>query len=434
MKRYKTNFMLFLFYLLLALFCNQHVLSARQAAAVDSLERLLLTKLPVLDHVDVLNELAWEAKRINPDRAFQAAEEALNVSKSLYDLERISTSLNRMGEVLRLRDRYKEAVLCFEEALEIEKAIDYQYGIARALGQLTLLYTNLGKYDSAIHTGQEGLKIYQELDLPHKVARSHQRLATAFESKWQLDSAAEQLHLKLKVQERFNDHIVEANTFISLGTIYRKLKSYDRSLDYLMKAYQNLVSVNHLEKLANVTNSIGNTYKSMGDLSRAEKYYEESLHFFNKMVEPTGAFRLHINMGTISQRLGKYDKAILQYKDGLIVAKEISEKSDITLATMNIGKAFLQSGEPDSAQFWFAKLQNDSTLTTAEALDLSRNLAAVAKENNQPELYNKYLAKHLHLRDSLDRILAEASRVKDNLEESRKQAALFQKDLEKAQT
>lgn len=424
--------MLFFCYLFLSILCPNPKLRAQTLMLVDSLESLLTMDLDTPRRIEILENIAWEARKYQLDRAMEAANEMLMFCIKIEDRPNEAVALNRIGEILRLQERYLEAGAPFLKALKIERETQHAYGIARALGQLTQVYRGLGRLDSALLMGKQSLEVYQQLKRPLNIARTHQRLFAIYMDMGLTDSAALELKKKLPLSDSLNRPFMKAVTAQSFGELAEETGSLDLALQNYLEASGILRETRDSTRISENMINIGNIYWSLGDLELAEEYYQQAIDQYPGDTD--GPFRAVINLGLIGENKKQYPRAIQFYRKGLQVAIDNGSQPDVFQTLLNLGNVFAATDQLDSALHYYQKASGDTLQSITQAVDVNRCLAELYKRTGQDSLSLKYFNLHLKLRDSLDHILLETVRLKDNLEVSQQQAELLQKDLQQEQT
>jgi hypothetical protein len=89
-----------------------------QEGQVDSLEKILphLAKQDS-NRCSVLNELAFQFLRRNPDSSILYAKEAIRISESIHHLNGMTEAANTMAKALMFKNELDSALLCIDSAL-----------------------------------------------------------------------------------------------------------------------------------------------------------------------------------------------------------------------------------------------------------------------------------------------------------------------------
>ena len=228
--------------------------------------------------------------------------------------------LNARGNLLRNRNRPKEAERAFQKSLEIRKKVlgPEHREVALLLNSLGVLYRNLGDYPKAESFFLQALEIRKKILGP--------------------------------------EHKEVAHTIHSLGLLYRSLGENSKAEPLLLKALQirkKVLGPDHPD-VANSYNNLGILYFNSGDYAKAEPFYLDALKIRKKTLgseHPDVAINL-LSLGNLYHVLGDYSKAELSYTE----AQEISRKSlgpehsDVALSLTSLGNLYSDLGEFSKAK------------------------------------------------------------------------------------
>ncbi|MEX0274772.1 MAG: tetratricopeptide repeat protein, partial [Flavobacteriaceae bacterium] len=157
-RLYTTMFL----YVLVSLF--PILCSGQDQLLLDSLLSTLNTHSHDSSKVNTLNELAWELRIANPEKATSYANEAKEISQSLEYPSGFLTSLNRLGVIAFYKKDFPKAESLYLEILEGEKKQNNRFGIGRAHNQLGEIYKNMGDHQKAIEHASNSLEIFTAID------------------------------------------------------------------------------------------------------------------------------------------------------------------------------------------------------------------------------------------------------------------------------
>lgn len=107
-------------------------------------------------------------------------------------------------------------------------------------------------------------------------------------------------------------------TLISIGSVYRDISRYSKSLEYLMKSLEIARKFDLDRQICEALDDIGVVYSELGRYDMALKYYIESIEETNKRFWPwehlSDKNTARRNIGLIYIKLAQFEKA-LKYFD-----------------------------------------------------------------------------------------------------------------------
>ena len=119
-------------------------------------------------------------------------------------------------------------------------------------------------------------------------------------------------------------------------------------------------------------NSIGAAYWSLGDLEEGLAYFIKSKNLAKEINDTYLIGKNQGNIGIIYGAAGNRESAIMHYREALSTFLEIEHKERIAVTYNNLGKAYLELSQYDSAQYY---------------LELAEPMAREARESLLPIVY-----------------------------------------------
>ncbi|MDW3194941.1 MAG: sensor histidine kinase [Cytophagales bacterium] len=389
---------------------------AQDQRLVDSLQNQLTLNIDSDLKIDVLNELSWVLKNSDQEKAKAYGLQALQLSKVLQDFEKQATSLNRIGEVERIWGNLNQAVVYFENALSIEREINHVYGIARAQSNLCTTYKNLGFYRKAEEAGLECLQLFQRLNRTLSVKRTYQRLALVYQKMRQPDKAISMLQKKLDLDSTSTDSVSIGNSLMTIGNMYYQGASYDVAITYLNKARDIWVKKGNRQKEAFVYTDLSRIYIQLEEYSTAELLNKKSIQLKDSLQVPLLSATNYNNLALIKAKNGDFDSAKIFYHKSITLKLLGGSKKGLSLSYYNLGTLFKDEENLDSAIHYFQKSLEAKPESPGLKMELYWNLSNMFYLKRDFERSNNFKTEYGIIRDSLDLLVEEAARAKDNFE------------------
>jgi tetratricopeptide (TPR) repeat protein len=185
-----------------------------------------------------------------------------------------------------------------------------------------------------------------------------------------------------------NRFIAIANNLIGLS--YLNNLKYDESLEYFVKSMHYFESTGDNHKVATQSNNIGLVYHNLGRLDKAKYYYKKTLILdsfdnYNRLIANT-------NLGNLYGEERDQKKSIQYYKVALGLAKKEKRFGYVSLLYANIGAAFNDSDQPDSAQYYINKGLNEPQISLDERASCLYVLGEIAlKRHNASQALTYFI-------------------------------------------
>jgi len=302
----------------------------------------------------------------NTEKLAEAYERS---GSALYHLKEYSSCLNPLLEALSIREKYlpdnKTDIMRNVNAISLayEHLKDYQNAIKYARNFLQLALDNLEEKDLAIVNAYSRLGLLSEkaknyfqslafytnaLQQSIKIfGESHPFLAPIYNSIGNthmklndFQSAADNFTrgLELTIHQQGENDIAAASFFNNLSVAYRNMGQLTGSLDYALRGLEIAYYYFGSESLAIVpfSNSVAYTYKEL-------RVYEKSLALFimglklqeQYLGKDSSMITSLTNVGILLVLIGKYEKAIEDFKRALQIHKDLGIKDLNTIPIIN---------------------------------------------------------------------------------------------------
>lgn len=417
-----------LFFSLLIMLVIQYPVKANSAKRIDSLTHLLNTLPASQQRLTILNELSWETSRSQPQKSKEYAEEAYTLSKRLGNRKEEATSLNRLGELLRIADRFDSATYYFENALIIERAIDHQYGIARAQAQLASTYIYTGRYKAAEIAAKESLAIFEQMNNPVNIINAYQRLAYVYDKIGRPAKAIEFYKKELNFMVERDIHYSKAMLFSGLGQAYLKLGSLDLAYDYVEQARQTWQSNKDGRRMAECYKTLAQVFIAKGEYSFAENATLQSMHILDSLDLGHLNSENYNNLGVIAERNGEPEKARNYYLSSLEYNLASGNKANLAQTYFNLANTSQYLGETQSALNHYESAIELGTASNSLLLNAYWAISDIYYQEEKYELANRYKEAYRAMQTKIEETKNDALVAKDQFELEQKRTELLARD------
>ena len=305
----------------------------------DSLIQLLPTTPADSHKVILLNDIAWELKIEDADRARQYLAEATKLSRQINYTRGEAQAYNNLGVVEDIDGRYDEATASYTKALELRKALNDRKGIASLYNNIGNIQESQGAYEDALENFRQSLFIREQLRDTMRIARVSNNIALVYEAMGDYTEALDKALTYLSLSERLGLVDESTNAHNLLGNIKREMEGRERdALNHYMQAVEgyNQLGEDYRWELGSVYLNLGNI---LGDL--AEDHYKKE-SFTEAGVE--------------------FQEALSYYRASMEIQVEMADSGGIASVLNNIGVLFKDQGsyfkeldQKDSAGIYFER-------------------------------------------------------------------------------
>jgi len=217
-------------YFILFIFIQLSVLGQNKT---DILEKQLLTVKEDSTKINVLLELSWLNRRINPLKSINYSYEALQLSKTNASNEKIIKSMSYIGVALRSAEYYQEAIRYFTEALELSIAYKIPEEEGFSYINLGFTYFSQKEYNKAEINFLKGMQIGNNLNSSELKDYAFTYLVLLYDETKQYEKALSWSRKVEPIKIKKNDSTRLGALYLKNSDIYFALKNYKQALSTL---------------------------------------------------------------------------------------------------------------------------------------------------------------------------------------------------------
>ena len=230
--------------------------------------------------IHILNQLGTSYRRIGiMDEAASYHYKALSFCDAYGDptsdktLKNRVTSLNGIGNAMKVMGNDDAADSIFRQALKGERKLDSKLGMAINYANLGTLFERKKQFDSAMVYYGESMRLNTEAKSKLGVSLCHTHFGQVYEKRKMIDSAIVQYNLAYDVIKGDRDlwHILAST--LALARAYIIKGSMDKAWDLLCDAEKTAEEINSLRHMAQVSKLKYQWYEKKGDNAKALEYY-----------------------------------------------------------------------------------------------------------------------------------------------------------------
>ncbi|MGH7490844.1 MAG: CHAT domain-containing protein [bacterium] len=302
---------------------------------------------------DSANFYFAKARTIYETRATQFAD---SLSWAAYVL-----CSNFIGDNLRMKGEYKNALIPLHQALAIGKqelgeGHAYVADTYNHFGNVSALQAD---FDTAIEYFNKSLAIHRQLhgeDHP-AVARAYNNLGNAVGDKGDLDKASEYYAKALRLRHKLfgENHRQVATTYSNIATVDHVKGDYDKALEGFNQAkaiWSQTLGENH-PQVALCFLNIGIIHYERGEYPQALASHTKALELFKKGHGENSfdAGDSYGNLGKVHAAMGNYGEAVALFDKSLaILQQQVGENHpQVALCYNNLGDVYYRQGKYDQA-------------------------------------------------------------------------------------
>jgi len=370
-------------------------------------------------------------------------------------MENISTLLDTGIKIRQVNPA--EALIIFNQAYQSAKETDDEKDIVESVFNMAIVYLNLANYSESLRHFMMTLDYDYTHNNPKLIAEVYRGIATQYLRTYNYKEALKYLYraesLSIDVNHLENLHSI----YGSFGSLYNKLKFYEKASDYTLKSLRLAEQIGSPEMIQYSKMSVGACYYHLKQFDKANEYLNDALvgesqfaianalHFLaeirydNKQLKKAFTYSLRqveiakkFNyyeyeglglrmLGDIMLAEGKNDEALVYYKEGIDLLKDVGEKPVYFSLLYRLINLYEETGETALAMALYKKLskehvnhlENELRLQT-EHIDIHSEIEKIRIEAETEKKNNIKLHDALEKVKRLNEKLNDANREKND--------------------
>ena len=280
--------------------------------------------------IHILNQLGTSYRRIGiMDEAASYHYKALSFCDAYGDptsdktLKNRVTSLNGIGNAMKVMGNDAAADSIFRQALEGERKLDSKLGMAINYANLGTLFERKKQFDSAMVYYGESMRLNSEVKSKLGVSLCHTHFGQVYEKRQMIDSAIVQYNLAYDVIKGDRDlwHILAST--LALARVYIIKGSMDKAWGLLCDAEKTAEEINSLRHLAQVSKLKYQWFEKKGNNAKALEYYIRNRKFEDSLNNEE-------NTSRIQNLRVDYERQSKQYEINLLENELTHQKLEST--------------------------------------------------------------------------------------------------------
>jgi len=233
-------------------------------------------------------------------------------------------ALRNIGYIHQRRIDRDSAIKFYKKALELSKSIDDVEGIAESNRGLGTVHMLNGEFEQAIEYHEKSIKYAEQINNYHIMAKTYIDLGAVYGNLGQHDKAIEYHEKSISELKKIGDNYEMAKAYNNIGDIYRLMGKYEKAVEYNMKCINICENTGDTIQKGYGLASAGDAYVKKGDFDVAVEYLREALKIFEKVDEKFKIAMIHVNFGLMYKKKKVWDAAQKHYKAGINLFKELN--------------------------------------------------------------------------------------------------------------
>ncbi len=404
-------------------------LNGQNQIFIDSLINVREKTKNAIEKVKISNELAFQWKLSNPQKAIQQAEEALSIAKSINYQSGESTAYVVLGLIQMYESNYTKADSFLLLALDLRIQLGIKSDIAGTYNNLGISQYDQGNDSKAVFFFKEGLKTLEGEPLSKTEAMLCNNIADSYIYLGDYKSAIGYISQSISIREQLNDRHGKARSLLNLGYWYLKIENVEKAIENSKEALTIFESFNDSTYIAKSCINLGDIYFQIGEYKTSTQFFDKAVSL-QKYLEIEDVATLYQNLGNLLEKTKDLSGAMEAFNTSMDIYNKNGFFDEVAKVKLTIGSIYFDRSE---YQISLKHLQDSQEIADeSEDLSLKMQIAQMLSEaytkTNQTELALKYSRRYNRLKDSISSSLQMAMNYKIDLEEAKAKNAILEKE------
>ncbi len=325
----------------------------KNKAIIDSLEQQAAIQKDSF-FVQTLNELTWQYRLVNSDKAIEYGNRAIESGKKIKYEKGIAQAYNDLGIIYFDRENYDTALMLYNNSLKIRERLKDEKGIAKLYNKIGVAYQKQGLFDKALEYQFKALALFEKTADKIGISYSLNNIGIINQNLGLYDKAIEYQERSIRIKEEIGDKYGLSGSYVNIGNNYLNLKQYAKAEAYYQKAITIDRIIGDKEYLSNALNNLGNLYLLTNKLDEAIPVIVESYQLRDSLHDTKGMVSCLNNLADVYVQKKIYDTAEDKLNKALAMGLHaVNCRPEVNKIYLTLAKLFEAKGENAKALAMF---------------------------------------------------------------------------------
>jgi len=306
---------------------------------IDSLFNLSKTQNQS-EKTDTFLKIAEIYYGINKDSSLYFSEKANNLAEAIGDKKLITNSLLQIGSIRSRNSEYKKGKEIFNRTLKYSKELGDSTLLGGSIIGLANIDSRLGNLSSSVKKFIEAAYIYEAKKDTINIAKTYLNLALDLKKLKEYEKSVFYSLKSLNLFEKINESLYVAMINNNLSGIYNETKRYKKSLKSAKKAEKFFLDNGYKRYIAYPLTNISISYDSLKQYTKAEKSYRKAIEIHTKYRNPYELAFLNNALANLKYKQKDYQQSLRISKNALVFAEEVNALEFKTSSTKTVSKSY----------------------------------------------------------------------------------------------
>jgi two-component sensor histidine kinase len=370
-------------YFLLLVFSQ---LAFSQNNTLVDLQKKLDTENKALNKLEILNEMVAIAFNGDIEQALVFAKKGVQLSDKIKDKNWQPKFYEMQGRMHANLLQLDSATFYFNKAMKGYLAITDKKGQATTLFKMAWVLKKKGENEKALQKNLSALKLMESLNDKAGICDALIRVSEDLTTQNRLPAALNYAEKAIAIAEANNLTVEKFYVNFNAGNVAMALDNYKQSLNY----YNIAATIAKEENLglvsqSDVTNAQGNALKRLGRYQKALINYKKCLALAKEANYANAIAASLANLGEINMLLGNYEEALGYQLKTVQLQEQENDVSNLVENYHHVSTTYKELGDYKLALVYKQKAYNlrDSTASVKSDAAMSKLLTQYESKKNE---------------------------------------------------
>ncbi len=295
------------------------------------------------EKVEVYNQLSRYYLSVDAERAVDYANKALVLAQNQNDKKGEAEAYGNLGMGYYFLSDYDQLLDYYKKSLSTYKSIGDQEGVA----VLATTFYRLDKFQKSLDNYKRSLLLYLSANDTEKIISTYQNIGDVYKNLGDYAIALENYNKALNLirEEDKKFEIAKTTLWGNIGEILVYQEEFENALSYFNLLREELEKRKDKQSIAAVLNNIARVYYLQKDYAKAQEIFTNALKLQINQDDHYGASISFLHLARILEQYGKYNKAIRDHFQSILLAKSINARDILRQNYLELSKIYKQKRE-----------------------------------------------------------------------------------------
>jgi two-component system, NtrC family, sensor kinase len=280
----------------------------------------------IQQHIDRLNDEAWEVRVSDSNKAFSLSSEVVALARQVAYKKGLAYALRTQGFGLIRLSKHKEAMLALDEAFDLFAVLGEEKETSPIYEYYGIIHRSFGNFDASLEALYKALDICEGTAYHEETSLVYYHLGATYKYMGNYEKALHYLLQSLTIAREITYWVAESYALNLIGQVYLETGDFQQALMYYQQSLQIRKTSGDLWGEAGCLDNIGYTYYKLSLLEKAVQHCTESLAICRKNGDQKGQANTLFHLSEVYLQQGNVEKALSTANESLKIRKDISDK------------------------------------------------------------------------------------------------------------